>query len=476
VDALEASLAERGFAGQFMMMGSNGGVLSRQHAAAVPIVLVESGPVGGCIGAGAYAAELGISNVIAFDMGGTTAKCALVQEGRFETDSIYYVGGYGRGIPVRVGVVDIVEVGTGGGSIASLDAQKRLLVGPKSAGSMPGPVAYGRGGAEPTVTDANLLLGRIGAESFQGGEMKLDLEGARAAMLHWLAEPLGYGEAGLDELASGVLSIATLQMGEAIKRITIQRGLDPANFTLFAYGGGGPLHSVELARQLRIPTVVVPPEAGNFSAIGMLLADIRRDQSATFLRPLDEATLAEMEQVFRTMQDELSAHILADFGELPVSTERAVEIRYVGQFHTVRMDVGEREAKTDLYRRFHETYKARYGHASQTAPAEIVSLHCTLVATTAKPDIAGLAGALPSQAPEPATLARRRIYLASTKDHAESVVYSRRSLPRGFKGSGPAVIEEYGSTTLLSPADTFEIGKLGEIRISVGQQAGPANG
>ena len=284
VENLGRQLQGGGFAGQLLLMGSNGGMLSPALAAKAPVMLVESGPIGGCIGAGVYGAALGIDNLIAFDMGGTTAKCALVRDGEFEIVSTYHAGGYGKGVPIRSPVVDIVEVGAGGGSIAWLDDQACLHVGPKSAGSQPGPVCYRRGGTEPTVTDANLVLGRLDAGRFQGGEMGLDSDAARAAIGTRLGKAMGYaGESGVLEVAAGMLALAVVTMGGAIKRITVERGKDPRDFALFAYGGGGPLHSVELARELAIPQVIIPPEAGNFSAIGMLLADIRRDDGRTLV-------------------------------------------------------------------------------------------------------------------------------------------------------------------------------------------------
>ena len=387
VAVLEDQLKQRGFPGRLFMMGSNGGLLSTQHSATAPVLLVESGPVGGCIGAAAYARVLDMPRVIAFDMGGTTAKCALVRDGNFEVESIYHAGGYGRGTPIRAPVVDIVEIGAGGGSIARIDAQGALKVGPQSAGSMPGPVSYGRGGTQPTVTDANLLLGRLDPARFQGGEMQLDMPAAHAAFER-LGASLGYvGEDGVQQLASGVLSIASVLMGEAIKRITVQRGQDPRDYVLFVYGGGGPLHAFELARELGIPRVVVPPEAGNFSAIGMLLADIRRDTGRTFLCRLDQDAIAGIEATFAGMETDIAASIAADFGDVKVTIQRAAEMRFLGQYHTVRIPVETSDAEA-LRQRFHEIYRGRYGHAIETSPAEIVSLHCTALAATPRPDIA----------------------------------------------------------------------------------------
>ncbi len=470
VSKLDQSLKARGFAGSLLLMGSNGGVLSAQHAAAAPILLVESGPVGGCIGAGAYGKALGLDNLIAFDMGGTTAKCAVIRDGKFTTESIYYAGGYGRGIPIRAPVVDIAEVGAGGGSIAWIDNQGQLKVGPKSAGSSPGPVAYARGGTEPTVTDANLLLGRLDPAQFQGGEMRLDLEAARKAMAERLAGPLGYrGEAGLLELASGILSIAAVTMGEAIKRITVQRGEDPRDFVLFSYGGGGPLHSAELARELAIPLVVIPPEAGNFSAIGMLLADVRRDEARTFLRRLEPQALTAVDQAFAEMEAGMRASIRDDFGDIAVSFERFAEMRFVGQYHTVRIPVETNDAG-GLQKSFHATYRARYGHAMERAPAEIVSLHCAATARTPMPDIAGLAGDLARRDPD--STKTRPVFFTDKKCALPAKVFARRMLPIGFSGDGPAVIEEYGSTTIVGPQDRFEIGRLGEIRIHINKASG----
>ena len=303
VQRLDERLHKDGMTRSFYLMASNGGVFSVERAERQPVMLVESGPVGGCIGTGVYADALGIAKAIAFDMGGTTAKCAVVENGRFEVKSPYYVGGIERGFPVRGAVLDIVEVGAGGGSIAWIDEQGRLRVGPKSAGSSPGPVCYGNGGREPTITDANLVLGRIGAQSFLGGEMRLDEEAARDAISGRVAQPLGFaGTAGLDETAQGILALGTMAMAGAIKQITIERGLDPREFSLFAFGGGGPLHAAQIARELSIPEVVVPPEPGIFSALGMILADARVDEARTFLRDLSPDSLADIAAVFSTME------------------------------------------------------------------------------------------------------------------------------------------------------------------------------
>ncbi|MSQ71471.1 MAG: hydantoinase/oxoprolinase family protein [Betaproteobacteria bacterium] len=467
VRRLDEELRTREFSGQFLMMGSNGGMLSARQAAVSPVMLVESGPIGGCIGAGVYGMALGISNLIAFDMGGTTAKCAVVRDGEFDVVSTYHIGGYGRGIPIRTPVIDIVEVGAGGGSIAWLDEQRRLHVGPRSAGSAPGPACYGRGGLDPTVTDANLVLGRLNPERFQGGEMALDKMAARKAIRERLADPLGFsGEDSLYRLAGGIVEIAVVTMSGAIKRITVERGKDPRDFTLFCYGGGGPLHAVDLARELSIPRVLIPPEPGNFSAIGMLLADVRRDAGRTFLMRLDEQAIAPMRAVFEEIADLLRASLAENFAGFPIRIEHSAEMRFVGQFHTVRIKVTQDSAPR-IQQHFEQEYLSRYGHLMRAGVVEFVSLHSAAFAAVPHPELTSIhrrAGTVQGQPRHE----MRPVYFSDRKAALPTKVFAREALPAGFGEAGPAVIEEYGSTTIIGPADRFDMGSLGEIVIHVG--------
>lgn len=459
---LESDLKSRGFSGALFMMGSNGGLLSAERSCRQPIGLVESGPIGGSIGASAYAEKLGFKNLVAFDMGGTTAKCALVENGRFTVNSVYYVNGYVKGFPIKSAVIDIVEVGSGGGSIAWLDGQKRLHVGPRSAGSTPGPVSYGRGGLEPTVTDANLVLGRLNPANFLGGEMRLDVAAARRAIAERIAEPLGYsGEDGMIQMADGVISIATVIMAGAIRKISVEHGLDPRDFVLFSYGGGGPLHACALAHELSIPRVVVPPEPGNFSAIGMLLADARIDTSKTFVGILDDKTVSAMAEVFAALEQDAAAALAAEFGTAEVFFERHAEMRYRGQRHNIKVPVSGLSGTERIREAFERDYKRRYGHADPKAPAEFQALHLSAFARLKQPEIARLPRA--AQKARPAE--KRRIYMGSAGGWIDAEIFHRDSLEPGFAAEGPAVIEEYGSTTLVWPGDRFEIGELREIRI-----------
>src|SRR3954471_2989648 len=390
VQQLASDLETRGFDGSLYMMGSNGGLLSVERTCRQPVGLVESGPIGGCIGAGAYAEALGFKNVIAFDMGGTTAKCALVENGRFSVESVYYAGGYVKGFPIKASVINIVEVGSGGGSIAWLDQQNRLHVGPQSAGSTPGPACYGNGGSEPTVTDANLVLGRLNPGHFLGGELKLDVEAARNAVAR-IAGPLGYsGPDGLIAMADGIIALAIVIMAGAIKQISVEHGLDPREFVLFCYGGGGPLHASALARELSIPTVVIPPEPGNFSAVGMLLADARLDLSETFVGVLNDATIPRLNDEFAKMEADARASLAREFGSGEVLFERFGEMRYTGQRHNIKVPISGLADVAGIRQAFDRDYKRRYGHADARATAEFQALHLSAFTRLRQPELAHL--------------------------------------------------------------------------------------
>jgi N-methylhydantoinase A len=421
---------------------------------------VESGPIGGCIGAAAYAEALGFPNVVAFDMGGTTAKCALVENGRFSVDSVYYAGGYVKGFPIKSSVIDIVEVGSGGGSIAWLDPQTRLHVGPQSAGSTPGPACYGQGGTEPTVTDANLVLGRLNPQRFLGGELQLDVDAARKAVTR-IAGPLGFtGTDGPTRMADGIIALATVIMAGAIKKISIEHGLDPREFVLFCYGGGGPLHASALAHELSIPTVVIPPEPGNFSAVGMLLADARLDLSKTFVGPLDDTTVAAFKTTFADMEAEAEDALVRDFGDGGVVFDRFAEMRYSGQRHNIKVPISGLDNPAAIRQAFDRDYKRRYGHVDARATAEFQALHLSSFTRMRRPELARL----PRAQAAAATPTTRPVYFGSAGTR-DAQIYDRVTLAPDFKAEGPALIEEYGSTTLIWPGDRFEIGALGEIRI-----------
>jgi N-methylhydantoinase A len=467
IDRFENKLTEQGSDTQFLVMASHGGILSLRRAREQPIALVESGPIGGCIGAGVYARELSLQRMIAFDMGGTTAKCALIEAGSFDVQSTYYVGGYEHGFPLRTPVLDIVEVGTGGGSIACLDGLGRLHVGPRSAGSDPGPVAFGRGGEEPTVTDANLVLGRIGSGRFLSGSLALDSAAAEAALMRNIGQRMGFSANASGQVASGILSLANAQMGSAIKEVTVERGKDVREFGLFAFGGGGPLHVGDLARELNITHVIVPPEPGNFSALGMLFAPARIDEARTVRMDLDGA-----EQRLKSLLADMEAHSRAalqrDFDSDAVAFERQAEMRYKGQRHTIRVAVDGAGESTDLRRRFLDAYRKRYGRSDLEAPVEIVGLRVTALGNVEGPDLRALHRAPRTGRAEPQT--ERNVYFASVGARLKTPIYSRYELPIGFECNGPAVIEEFGATCIIGPDDRLRVAECGELQIVVAKR------
>jgi len=462
IEKLERNLSEMDFSGSLMLMGSHGGVLSLQRACAEPIALVESGPVGGCIGAAAFGKYLGLPNLISFDMGGTTAKCALIHEGNYDVESTYYIGGEVTGFPIRGNVVDILEVGVGGGSIAFIGDDGRLNVGPKSAGSTPGPICYGRGGEQPTVTDANLILNRIDAAGFLGGEMQLHVASAKAGIIAKLGALLS--GTSVDQgtaAAAGVLELANLSMATAIKQISLSRGHDPRDFTLFCMGGGGPLHGVDLARELRIPRVIIPPEPGNFSAVGMLMADAKVMASVTKIGVLNDVQLSSVREHFVALEEKIGRELEADFAQTKCIFSRNLEMRYLGQKHSMRVPLELSDTVLSLSKRFESGYKQRYGHIHKDARVEIVSLIAVGVSASDKPPLDKL---IPTLRP-PKERRTKSVYSLSAQRYVEATVYDRYSLPPGLCGEGPALIEEYGSTTFVGERDAFLIGELGEIQI-----------
>jgi N-methylhydantoinase A len=465
LSAIEKALSDRGFTRNTFLMGSHGGLCSVERARQQPVTLVESGPAGGCIGASSYVTELGIERAIAFDMGGTTAKCALIESGQFRIQNPYYVGGIKHGFPIRGNVVDIVEIGAGGGSIASVDAQGRLNVGPRSAGSTPGPVAYDRGGTEPTITDANVVLGRIDPDTFLGGEIALDVVAAGRAISAGIAVPLGLaGHGSVYEAAQGIVTLSTIIMAGAIKRITIEQGLDPRDFALIAFGGGGPLHGVQLARELSIGEVVVPPAPGVFSALGMLLADARIDNLQPFLQSLDTAAVEKMEITYEAMSNVIAEQLKQETGSDVIVYERQAEMRYRGQKHSIRVQLGPDQSEKGIRDLFITAHQRRYGHAESSAPVELVSLVLSGSATLAKPSIDHFR---PPQSQSGASSRTRKLWSSNTKDFQDIPVYERGALALNLTIDGPAVIEEYGSATIIEAGDRLTVGAKGELRIRV---------
>jgi N-methylhydantoinase A len=455
---LETRLGDRGFEGPMLMTQSNGGMMSLATARQQPVRMMESGPAAGVIGASHVCAELGIDSAIAFDMGGTTAKACVIEGGIPELASEYYVGGARTGFPVQAPFLDIVEVGAGGGSIAHLDPAGGLRVGPESAGSAPGPACYGRGGERATVTDANLLVGRIDHESFLGGEMRLDFRRAERA-LGELASGLGISS---DEAAQGVIRVADSIMGHAIRSVTIERGRDPRDYALVCYGGAGPLHAVDLAAQLEIPRVVVPTGASTFASFGMLVSDLRHDAAASYIRRLSELDAAEAEALFTELR-EGARELLEEEGGggEPVGFIHRIDARYLGQFHTLSLETTVPFELAALEQGFHLEHERRYGHSAVGEEIEVTALRATAVLRLSRPS--------PQPAPqagEKGPSGTRRVMLESD-GWTQCTIWDRDELASGQQLEGPAVIQESNTATILRDGDRATIGAGAHILIEM---------
>ncbi len=458
---LRGQLEAAGASTPLLLMGSNGGVLSEAESRERPLLLVESGPVGGAAGAIAVGERIGEPNLIAFDMGGTTAKAVLIENGEAAVTPLYWVAGYERGYPVQAAVLDIVEVGTGGGSIAYLDPIGALQVGPTSAGAMPGPACYGRGGTQPTVTDVNLLLGRLDADTFLGGTMPLSVPAATAAF----AELSARTGRSIEHLAAGILQVSAVHMATAVRQVTIQRGHDPRDFAMLAFGGAGPLHAVDIAREVGVRRVIIPQHPGHFSAFGMLYADFRYDLVETVVTPIASVDMADLAARFGRLEAEGASRVNA-LG-LPVESirfVRYVEMRYRRQEYTVKFglpaSVDSREALSAL---FLDAYKRRYGHASKDLDIELVTLRLVTAGRTDQPQpeqTAHTSGAV-------AQPRQRDVWFQGT-GRTTCRVWKRADLAAGTEIHGPALIEENASTTVITPGDVARIDEFGNIIIDLG--------
>ncbi len=457
-----------GFGGSFMVVQSTGGLYDAAQARSHCIHMLESGPAAGVIGAQALCRTLGLDNAIAFDMGGTTAKAGVIHKGEPLTTGAALIGGYEQALPVQLAMMDIFEVGTGGGSIARVE-DGALRVGPQSAGAQPGPACYGRGGEAPTVTDANLALGRLAADRFLGGEMPLAPAAAKAALQAHVAKPLGMD---VTAAADGILRIAVTAMSYAVKAVTTERGLDAGDFALIAYGGAGPLHAVEVAREIGITKVIIPGAPGVFSAFGMLFSDLRYDYVRTWPMRLEDADFPVVERIYRELEDD-GRRAIAETSVAPrkVTVKRAADMRYVGQEHAVTVDlpmsVFTRQNRTTIKRHFDDTHAVRYGTSAPGEPAEIVSLRTTVTGVVDKPAMRKIARGTATP-PRAASAGTRPVFFRD-RGFVPTRTFARAALAAGNRIKGPALVEEHASTTVLMPGDTATVDAFGNLVIVVGK-------
>ena len=442
ISTLARKIGEEYLSGRLEVMQSSGGIISARLAAAEPVRTMLSGPAGGVIGAYKLASLAGFDHIIGFDMGGTSTDVCLVDSTgpRISNESMV------TGIPIGVPMLDIHTAGAGGGSIARFDSGGLLRVGPESAGSDPGPICFGKG-TQPTVTDANLVLGRLDTDRFLGGSVRLDLERSR----DYLDQAKG-SLGSVEEFASGILRVIETSMEKAIRVISVEKGYDPRDFTLVAFGGGGPLHACALAHALQVPRVLVPALPGALSAVGILLADTMREYSRTVMQSVDaelEGAFAELEALgFQEFEDE----------GLDGQSFRSVDLRYTGQGYELNISCGP-----TMEAEFHALHKKRYGFANESRPLEIVNVRVRLVAA-----------AEPFEPPRypvelgdgsAALAGSRTVYFDGTPH--ETRLYERDALRAGDTFAGPAIISEYSSATILPPGDVLRVDTFGNLVIEV---------
>ncbi len=464
LDSLEQELKRREFGQVLQIMQSNGGVMAASVARDMPIAMVESGPAGGAIGAAQLAKFIGYENVISYDMGGTTAKTSIVTGGLPETTEQYLV----EGRPILLPVVDLREIGAGGGSIAWIDEAGAMHVGPQSAGADPGPACYRRGGAEPTVTDANLQLGVLNPDYFLGGEMEISPQLGRDA----IKKVADHFDLSVDEAALGIVKIVNTNMSGLLQSMTVKRGYDPREFAMVAFGGAGPIHAAAIAKELGVPTVIVPPNSGVFSAWGMLVADLRHDLGQTFIAPLDGADPGAVSELFGELEGRIAGVFEkenVDGGAITIVHE--LDLRYVGQEHTLAVAVPAsftEGAKSQIALDFDEQHLRVYGHNAPEEPKEIVSLKVIGLGNVTKPALERIPEGGEAPPPE-ARLGKRDVY-AGKGQYRSFDIYRRDLLRAGNVIRGPAVIEEITATTVVEPGQGCRVDPYGNLIISIHEE------
>ena len=472
-DRLNRQLTHTDDALPLYVMQSNGGVMSAESAAEIPIHIIESGPAAGVIASLTLAERVGLTNVLTLDMGGTTAKASLIEDGQIMHSPEYQVGGgvsvgtrlsKGGGYPLRVPAIDIAEVGAGGGSIVYLDTGGALRVGPQSAGAVPGPACYALGGEEPTLTDANVVLGYLNPEHLAGGALPLNAEKAHQTLHDKIAAPLNLSA---PDAAHGVYRIAAANMARAARAVSLERGRDPREFVLCAFGGNGPLHATELAESLGMKRILIPPSPGLFSAFGLLYADIAYHLVQTYKRLLTELNINDFKETLERLEVSAQEGLMAE-GEnaAQVALQRAVDLRYAGQSSELTLPIVEGDIRQPQFfhtlgERFAADHERTYGHRAPDDPIEVVNLRLTAIIPTAKSQFSYL------QPPSSQTLPpNRRCYFGSETGWLEVPVLSRDGL--GSKSEdGPFIVEEYDTTILVPPRCTALRDEWGNIVVEM---------
>jgi len=468
IETLETQLAEGGYRGTLFMMQSNCGISTASAARQNPISMVESGPASGIYAAAHLGRTLGLDNLIVLDIGGTTAKCTLVEAGTVKVSTQYWLEKTPThpGYPVQTPVSEIVEIGNGGGSIAWIDEGGKFHVGPQSAGASPGPAAYGRGGQHATTTDANLVLGRIDPNGFVGGAVQPDWDAVHAAFAP-LSERLGTT---LEETARGVVRIANANMTNALRLISVNKGFDPRDFVLVAFGGGGAMHAVALAEELRIPKVVVPANSAVFSAWGMLLTDLRRDYVRTHPMNLAGQTCEAVDSVFVALEAEARQDFAADginLGSGDITFEHLLDMRYSGQEHTVKVALARNPdgaAKlASTIETFHTAHEKQFTYRLEAA-VQIVNFHLVAVIPVDKPKPArrAVTGLVTAEI----VTGTRRVDFDRHGIH-DALIYDGLRCEPGMEMTGPAIVQEPSVTLVVQPGHTVSLDEYGNYHVTL---------
>lgn len=466
IERLDTALKTGGIEGELRVMASNGGVATAGMVAQKPALTLLSGLAAGVLGGAWVGRQLAKDRLITFDIGGTSADIGIIVDGAFaETDARSTTI---AGFPLLLPMLDVHTIGAGGGSIAYVDRGGAFRVGPQSAGASPGPAAYGRGGYEPTVTDANLVLGRLDPDDFLGGGMKLNLSAARQAV-QGLADRLGLG---LNETAEGILTILNSNMANAIRSRTVQKGIDPRGFALVAMGGAGPLHGVEVAAMIGVPEVIVPPYPGITSAMGLLTTDLKYDLTRTQFQTSDGVDLERLNRDFADMEAELRSRLAADkVRPEEMSFKRVGDLRYVGQGYELKITIPEgtlnRDRMVGVWAAFHAAHAAEYGHAFETSTIELVNIRLSGIGQM--PTL----GAGPRPGGGSLEAAKLRVIdcifrKGNSLRSVKTTVYRRSALPVDVPIHGPAIFLQKDSTTVLPPDCVAHVHATGSILIRVG--------
>jgi N-methylhydantoinase A len=461
IGRLESAIEDRGIPASLRIMQSNGGIIGAERARQRPINTLLSGPAAGVQGAAHVAGLGGVEDVLTMDMGGTSCDVSLVRGGEPVVSTEVEVGDY----PVGVPMVSVHTIGAGGGSIAWIDAGDALRVGPRSAGAVPGPVCYGRGGEEPTVTDAQLLLGRLDPDAFLSEDLEADTDAVEHAVRERIADPL---EMSVEEAAQGIVDVANANMERALRVVSVERGHDPREFGLVAFGGAGPLHAASLAADLEVPTVLVPRTAGVLSALGLLITDLVHDFSTSMVRPVEAVSGEDLEPVFERFEAEASDRLADEgIGAERIEIERAVDLRYRGQSFEITTPLPSEPTEATLEtaaRRFHERHEERYGHASPQEPVELVTVRLRARGLVETPTLAAAAG---GGDPDDAIRTDRTVVFDG--EAHETPVYDRERLPLASTVGGPAIVEGTESTVVILPEQSATVDEYGTIAVEVGR-------